>query len=134
MKHTTYFLTADPICTVENPLLEHKCENENCPYKVKSEIISKISKAKDSIDIAVFQFRISDIANEVISARKRFVDIRIMVDKSMFNQGGYPTEIIKMLLSNGKILHFFHLQLYEISIYIYLLIQALMFVHLIRRN
>lgn len=101
---TTRFLTDKRICNTRTPLYAHACENKKCPYKVKSEIISKISRARRTIDIAMFAFTNYDIGKAILDAHDRGVNIRIIVDKSMFNKDDSAKGIIKLLLSKGKIL------------------------------
>lgn len=103
VKRITYFLTGDRCCSDRH---SHTCANINCRHKVKREIISKISKAKCSIDIAVFHFTHYDIMTELLIAYDRHVDIRIIVDRSMFTNDGSTQRIIRKLLEKGKIFAF----------------------------
>lgn len=104
-KRTLYFLTDDQCCNADYLRYNLTCENKNCPHKVQWEIISRILKAERSIDIAMYQLTNKDIVKALERAHERRVNIRIIVDKSVFNKAGSLEQAMK-LLSAGNILLF----------------------------
>lgn len=105
VERTLYLLSGDQCCDADNPHSIRTCKKRNCSHKVKSTIISKISKVNRSIDIAMFQLTNDDITDALLIAHQiRMVKVRIIVDKSMFNKDGSPKEAIAKLLARGNIL------------------------------
>lgn len=107
------FVTIDPNCNcyANNSRQARQCQNENCPSKLMAKILSKIAKAKISIDIAVYNFTNRDLARAIIKACQRGVRIRVIVDKSADANEDNSSEVVEML-KNGKFLNavllFFH--------------------------
>lgn len=105
----THFVTInDPNCScyTNNAKQARLCKNEKCPSKLMSKIISKIEKAKKSIDIAMYNFTNSDLAKAIGRARQRRVPIRIVVDKSADENEDNHSQVVEGL-RNGKILMIF---------------------------
>lgn len=67
-----------------------------------SKIISKIAKAKKSIDIAMYSFTNKDLAIAVLKAYQRGISIRIIVDKSVDENEDKHSQVVEML-KNGKL-------------------------------
>lgn len=60
------------------------CESRYCAAKLLLKIIKKINVAEKSIDIAMFNFTNRHLVNSVLEARKRNVNVRLIMDRSMF--------------------------------------------------
>lgn len=93
-------------CYTNNLRQAQRCNNEKCPAKLMLKIISKIEKAKKSIDIAMYNFTNSDLAKAILRARRRGVSIRIVVDKSAYESEDNHSRVVESL-KNGKISSFF---------------------------
>lgn len=79
------------------------CDSKYCVNKMMQKIISKIEGAKESIDIAMYNFTNSYLAQAIIRARNRHIPIRIIVDKlTCENEDNYQTQATT-LLRNGKL-------------------------------
>lgn len=97
----------DPNCNCyTNNRQAQRCNNEKCPAKLMLKIISKIEKAKKSIDIAMYNFTNSDLEKAILRARRRGVSIRIVVDKSAYESEDNHSRVVESL-KNGKISSFF---------------------------
>lgn len=100
-----FFVTLnDPKCNcyANNTRQALRCINPKCPAKLMLKIISKIEKAKTSIDIAMYNFTNSDLAKAIARAQRRGVRIRVVVDKSADENEDNHSQVVE-LLKNGKI-------------------------------
>lgn len=65
--------------------------------RTEADITEAVNFSRASADIAVFSFYSTDIANAVISAYKRGVKVRVLVDRVQASQ----SDVGKLLLQNG---------------------------------
>lgn len=100
-----FVIINDPNCNCYTNS-SRRCNNKNCPSKMMSKIISKIAKAKKSIDIAMYNFTNKDLAIAVIKAYQRGISIRIIVDKSTDENEDKHSQVVEML-KNGKLFDLF---------------------------
>lgn len=77
---------------------DRKCDSLIC-----KEILTNINNAKESIDIAIYGYsRTPEIENALISASKRGVKIRLVIDSDQKGENIYPdTDIIKKILPDN---------------------------------
>lgn len=90
-------------CFTNNTRRAERCGNENCPSKMMLKILTRIDKAKKSIDIAMYNFTNRDLAKALIRAHRRDVRIRVIVDRSADENEDNHSEVVEEL-KFGKIL------------------------------
>lgn len=81
--HEVYFVMGDTNCCNpnENPGATDQCR-KYCVGKLLSKIRNRITSSKSSICIAMYNFSNHMIAGYVMSAHRRGVKIRLLIDKS----------------------------------------------------
>lgn len=89
-------------CFTNNTRQAERCGNENCPAKMMLKILSRIAKAKASIDIAMYNFTNRDLAKALIMAKQRGARIRVIVDKSADENEDNHSDVVDEL-KIGKI-------------------------------
>lgn len=85
-----------------------ECENESCSFSHEENSLSKlfqfIHNAVKSVDVCVFVFTCSDLADLLIQAVERGVSVRVITD---CEQVDIPGSQIWRLRSQGTVLFFF---------------------------
>lgn len=100
---TSFVKINDPKCNcLSQRPIKSTCDSTYCPHKMMKKIISKIDEATESIDIAMYNFTNSDLARVIIRARQRGVKIRIIVDKSTYENEDSNQSQAATLLRNGN--------------------------------
>ncbi|XP_055298903.1 mitochondrial cardiolipin hydrolase-like [Sitodiplosis mosellana] len=79
------FVTMDnTTCSNLNNARNHgtRCESKYCPEKLMSKIAKVIDLAQHSIDIAMYNLTNHKIVGSILGARKRNIDVRLIMDRS----------------------------------------------------
>lgn len=102
-----YFVMSDTNCCNphENPGATNQCK-KYCLGKLLSKIRNRIGSSKSSICIAMYNFSNHLFADYVLSAHRRGVKIRLIIDKSACESPENKTQA-KRLKNAGNFIYFF---------------------------
>lgn len=105
--HEVYFVMGDTNCcnANEHPSLTDHCK-KYCPGKLLSKVRDRITSSKSSICIAMYNFSNHMFAGYILSAHRRGVKIRLLIDKSACESPENKTQA-KRLKNAGKSLNTF---------------------------
>lgn len=82
--HEVYFVMGKSNCCnpYDNSGLQNQCNKKYCMGKLLTKIRNRISASKSSMCIAMYNFSNHLMADYVLSAHRRGVKIRLLIDKS----------------------------------------------------
>lgn len=106
--HEVYFVMGETNCCNphENPGSNNNRCKKYCPAKLLMKIRNRISSSKSSICIAMYNFSNRLFADYLLSAHRRGVKIRLLVDKSACENPENKTQA-KRLKNAGNIFSYF---------------------------
>ncbi|XP_031639958.1 mitochondrial cardiolipin hydrolase-like [Contarinia nasturtii] len=76
-------MSDDPDCCSSNNLKKHLvCRSKHCWGKLLKKLIDKIDSAEKSISIAMYNMYNDQLINNIVKARLRGVNVKLIMDKS----------------------------------------------------
>ena len=78
-----FVMSNDSNCCKSKKIKAHnRCQTKYCMGKLMEKIIKLIDSAKNSIDIAMYNFKNYQLINSIMEACSRGVDVKMIVDRS----------------------------------------------------